>query len=52
MSIYRSPIHETRLVLSDGRSERDFRPSAPLTVGITSKGVSDSRWSAIKAGQR
>ena len=51
VSIYRSPIHETRLVLSDGRSERDFRQSAPLTVGVT-RGVSASPWSAIKAGPR
>lgn len=47
ISIYRSPIHETRLVLSDGRSERDFKPVAPLMVSIT-EGVTTAPWSAIK----
>jgi hypothetical protein len=48
VSIYRSPIHETRLVLSDGRTERDFKPAAPLTVSVARKGVTDAPWSSLK----
>ncbi len=48
VSIYRSPIHETRLVLSDGRSERDFKPAAPLTVCVARKGVTYTLWSTLK----
>ncbi len=48
VSIYRSPIHETRLVLADGRSERDFKPAVPLTVDVARRGISNSPWSAIK----
>lgn len=48
VSIYRSPIHETRLVLSDGHTERDFKPAAPPTVSVARKGVTDSPWSTVK----
>jgi len=48
ISIYRSPIHETRVVLSDGRSEKEFRPAAPLVVSVTGSGVTESPWSTIK----
>ena len=49
ISIYRSPIHETRLVLADGRSERDFRPAAPLVVNVDYEGVMFASWSSIKS---
>ena len=48
VSIYRSPVHETRLVLADGHSERDFRPAAPLVVNLVDEGVTFASWSSIK----
>ena len=48
ISIYRSPIHETRVVLSDGRSEKEFKPAAPLVISVTGNGVPESPWSTIK----
>ena len=51
ISIYSSPVHETGLVLADGRSERDFRPSAPLTVSVIGEGVTHAPWSELKSAR-
>ena len=51
ISIYRSAVYETRLVLADGRSERDFRPAAPLVVHVVDEGVRFTSWSLINASR-
>lgn len=53
IAIHQDPIHETRLFLADGRSEKAFLLGAPLSISVdTQTAVAPLGWAQVKDRSR